>query len=50
MPYPPRPLLRVDLNALVETYEIFSTLMGDDVENRRKFIEDKALDVRNLDV
>jgi len=45
-----RTLLRVDLKDLVETDEIFSTLMGDDVENRRKFIEDNALDVRNLDV
>jgi DNA gyrase subunit B len=34
----------------VEADEIFSTLMGEDVENRRKFIEDNALDVRNLDV
>ncbi len=45
-----RTLLRVDLKDLVETDEIFSTLMGEDVENRRKFIEDNALDVRNLDV
>ncbi len=45
-----RTLLRVDLKDLVETDKIFSTLMGDDVESRRKFIEDNALDVRNLDV
>ncbi|MCC6590955.1 MAG: DNA topoisomerase (ATP-hydrolyzing) subunit B [Bryobacterales bacterium] len=45
-----RTLLRVDLRDLVESDEIFSTLMGEDVENRRKFIEDNALDVRNLDV
>ncbi len=45
-----RTLLRVDLKDLVETDEIFSTLMGDDVESRRKFIEENALDVRNLDV
>jgi DNA gyrase subunit B len=45
-----RTLLRVDLKDLVESDEIFSTLMGDDVESRRKFIEENALDVRNLDV
>ena len=45
-----RTLLRIDLKDLVETDEIFSTLMGEDVESRRKFIEDNALDVRNLDV
>ena len=45
-----RTLLRVDLKDLVETDKIFSTLMGDDVESRRKFIEENALDVRNLDV
>ena len=45
-----RTLLRIDLKDMVESDEIFSTLMGEDVENRRKFIEDNALDVRNLDV
>ena len=45
-----RTLLRVDLKDIVESDEIFSTLMGEDVEARRKFIEDNALDVRNLDV
>jgi len=45
-----RTLLRVDLKDLVESDEIFSTLMGEDVEARRKFIEENALDVRNLDV
>jgi len=45
-----RTLLRVELKDLVEADEIFSTLMGEDVENRRKFIEENALDVRNLDV
>ncbi len=45
-----RTLLRVRLEDLVECEEIFSTLMGEDVESRRKFIEENALDVRNLDV
>ena len=45
-----RTLLRVELRDLVEADEIFSTLMGENVESRRKFIEDNALDVRNLDV
>jgi DNA gyrase subunit B len=45
-----RTLLRIDLKDFVETEPIFSTLMGEDVESRRKFIEDNALDVRNLDV
>ncbi|HZO56687.1 MAG TPA: DNA topoisomerase (ATP-hydrolyzing) subunit B [Bryobacteraceae bacterium] len=45
-----RTLLRVELRDLVESDEIFSTLMGENVENRRKFIEENALDVRNLDV
>jgi DNA gyrase subunit B len=45
-----RTLLRVDLKDFAETEPIFSTLMGEDVESRRKFIEENALDVRNLDV
>ena len=45
-----RTLLRVRLEDAVESEEIFSTLMGEDVESRRKFIEDNALDVKNLDV
>jgi len=45
-----RTLLRVRLEDAVECEEIFSTLMGEDVEARRKFIEENALDVRNLDV
>ncbi len=45
-----RTLLQVDLNDYAETEPIFSTLMGEDVESRRKFIEENALDVRNLDV
>jgi DNA gyrase subunit B len=45
-----RTLLQVRLEDTVESEEIFSTLMGEDVESRRKFIEENALDVKNLDV
>jgi DNA gyrase subunit B len=45
-----RTLLMVRLEDAVESEEIFSTLMGEDVESRRKFIEENALDVKNLDV
>ncbi len=45
-----RTLLQVKLADLAETDAIFTTLMGEDVEARRKFIEDNALDVKNLDI
>jgi len=45
-----RTLLEVRIDDAVETDEIFTVLMGDAVEPRRKFIEDNALDVKNLDV
>lgn len=47
-----RKLLRVDLNEnnQVKADEMFTVLMGDVVEPRRQFIEDNALNVRNLDV
>jgi DNA gyrase subunit B len=45
-----RTLLEVRVEDLVATDLIFTTLMGEDVENRRRFIEENALDVKNLDV
>ncbi len=45
-----RTLLVVKLEDIAETETIFTTLMGEDVEARRKFIEDNALDVKNLDI
>ncbi len=45
-----RTLLSVKLEDIAETENIFTTLMGEDVEARRKFIEDNALDVKNLDI
>ncbi|MFY9674606.1 MAG: DNA topoisomerase (ATP-hydrolyzing) subunit B [Terriglobales bacterium] len=45
-----RTLLSVRLEDLAETETIFTTLMGEDVEGRRKFIEENALDVKNLDI
>ncbi|HEY1800753.1 MAG TPA: DNA topoisomerase (ATP-hydrolyzing) subunit B [Terriglobales bacterium] len=45
-----RTLLSVRLEDLAECETIFTTLMGEDVEARRKFIEENALDVKNLDI
>ena len=45
-----RTLLQVKLEDIAECETIFTTLMGEDVEARRKFIEDNALDVKNLDI
>jgi DNA gyrase subunit B len=47
-----RKLLKVDLNEdnAVDADRMFTILMGDVVEPRRQFIEDNALNVRNLDV
>ncbi len=45
-----RILLQVRIEDAVEANDIFSTLMGDEVEPRRKFIEEHALTVKNLDI
>jgi DNA gyrase subunit B len=45
-----RSIIHVKLEDGVEAEEIFTTLMGENVEPRRKFIEDNALAVTNLDV
>jgi DNA gyrase subunit B len=45
-----RVLLQVRIEDAVEADEIFSTLMGDEVEPRRNFIEKYALTVKNLDI
>jgi DNA gyrase subunit B len=45
-----RTLLKVRLEDAVAAEDIFSTLMGENVEQRRKFIEENALDVVNLDI
>lgn len=45
-----RTLLQVTIEDAVEADEIFSVLMGDQIEERRRFIEDNALMARNLDI
>jgi DNA gyrase subunit B len=45
-----RRLLKVEIEDEVDADSIFSILMGDEVEPRRAFIQNNALEVRNLDV
>ncbi len=45
-----RTLLQVRLGDLEETEQVFTILMGDEVEPRRQFIEKNALEVQNLDI
>ncbi len=45
-----RTLLRVTWDAASEAERLFSVLMGEEVEPRRRYIEDHALEVKNLDV
>ena len=45
-----RSLLKIQIGSMEQAEEMFSKLMGDQVEPRRKFIEENALDVKNLDI
>jgi DNA gyrase subunit B len=45
-----RRFLKVDIADAAEANRVFAMLMGEDVPNRRAFIEDNALNTSNLDV
>ncbi len=45
-----RKIIQIRMEDAVEAEEMFTTLMGESVEPRRKFIEENALYVTNLDV
>lgn len=45
-----RTLLKVEIDDTIETDQVFSILMGDQVEPRRQFVEENALNVRNLSI
>ena len=45
-----RVLLQVRIDDAVRAEEMFSVLMGDEVEPRRDFIDKNAMNVRNLDI
>ena len=45
-----RTLLHVTLDDVTQADQIFTVLMGDSVEPRRQFIQQHALNVKNLDI
>ncbi|HUA32173.1 MAG TPA: DNA topoisomerase (ATP-hydrolyzing) subunit B [Candidatus Binataceae bacterium] len=45
-----RAMLKVQISSIEEAEEVFGKLMGDQVEPRRQFIEENALNVKNLDI
>lgn len=45
-----RTLIKITVDDCMKADEMFNTLMGEEVEPRRKFIEENAIDVKNLDI